>query len=292
MNVCKLCKSPRVTSKYTLGNLMVGRCEDCHFTFVTSEIPDDNLLEMYASDGAVDFLASRKKRNLIKFKKRLSEIGKLYKGQVVGLHLCDVGCGVGDFCYLASRNKINAVGIDISEPAIKLARQQYGEYAEYYNVNIDDMVQSKKNRVFDVVTLWDVIEHCKDPHKIIVYCKRLIKKDGFICINTPNGDSLYDKLANVAYRLNLQLGRKMLKQRYSTAHLQLWTQSTLKKLLRYYDLEVVISKRIRELTMVPSDYIKAMGADNSTTRLLRCIDGIIEKMWPIRNKILVYAQVK
>jgi len=291
MTVCKLCRSCRVKSKYKLGFLMVGQCEDCHFTFVTSDVGDHELLQMYSSKDAVAYLATRENRQSVKFKKRLSEIGKLYKGQVVGLHLCDVGCGVGDFCYLASRNGINAVGIDISEPAIKLARERYGEYAEYYNVNIDDMVQSK-NRVFDVVTLWDVIEHCKDPHKIIAYCKTLVKKDGFICINTPNCDSLYDKLADVAYRLNLQVSRKMLKQRYSTAHLQLWTQSTLKKLLRYYDLEVVISKRIRELTMVPSGYIKAMGANNSAIRLVQCIDGIIEKIWPVRNKVLVYAQAK
>lgn len=288
---CKLCQSSNVRQKYTLDRLDVGQCRDCRFTFITSNVADAELMEMYTSEGAVDFLVSREARNVAKFEERLVEIKELHNGQIEGLRLLDVGCGAGDFCYLAAQNGIKAVGIDISGSVIEVAQQRYGEHAEYQSIDVEEMVRSG-GELFDVVTLWDVIEHCTDPCKVISCCRSLVKKGGFICINTPNCNSLYDKLAAVAYRMNLRIGKKMLKQRYSTAHLQLWSKPTLKKLFGNYGMEVVMSRYIRELTMLPSDYIKAMGAGDSVVRAVGCVDGIGEKLWPIRNKVLAYAQVK
>ncbi|MDP6380374.1 MAG: class I SAM-dependent methyltransferase [Phycisphaerae bacterium] len=287
---CKVCQGDSVSDKYRLDPLIVGQCRDCRSKFVTSDIKDSDLIAMYSSEGAVDYLATREERNLVKFERRLREIKRLRGNGVNGLRLLDVGCGVGDFCYAAARDGIRAVGIDISGSAIKLAQERYGDHAEYYNVRIEDMVR-RTGEAFDIVTLWDVIEHCRDPLNIISCCRSLMKKGGVICIDTPNCDSLYDKLADVAYRVSRRIGKRMLKQRYSTAHLQLWTELTLKKLLSRCDLEVVASERIRELTMMPSCYVKAMGANERTVRLVQSVDEIAERIWPIRNKVLVYAQV-
>ncbi len=290
MHICKLCQGSKVKHKYTLGNLTVGQCQDCGLTFVTTDIKENDLIEMYSSRDAQEWSSIGDKRHLIKIDKRLSEIAQLYNGQVKGLELLDVGCGGGEFCYRASRRGIKSVGIDISSYAIDFARKRHGEYAEYYNIDIKDMAR-KKGKTFDLVTLWDVIEHCKDPHKLISYCKSLVKKGGFICIETPNGDSMLDTIAHVAYLLNPKIGIRV--ARYSRTHLQIWTSSTLSRLMSCYGLKVVMVKLARELRYAPSLSFKSMCANTLLAPLMRriyLIDPIVEKTWPIRNKLLLYAE--
>ena len=47
---------------------------------------------------------------------------------------------------------------------------------------------------FDVVTLWDVIEHVPDPKSMLTEINRIIKPDGLVVIRVPNGKSLDSKL--------------------------------------------------------------------------------------------------
>lgn len=288
---CKLCHGFRVKSYYKLGELIVGQCKDCHFKFVINDIKEDALQDMYSSQDAVNYFLVRENRHLKKFNKRLSEIMWLYKNEVEGLTLLDIGCGGGEFCYLASQNNIRTTGIDISKSAIQLSQQRWGKFAEFINIELEDYIKISK-RKFDIITLWDVIEHCKDPHKIISGCLSLVKKGGYICIDTPNGESLYDRISHIVYLINREAGAKLLKQRYSIAHLQIWTQNTLSRLLKHYGIEVVIMKKIRELTSVPSMYVETMDINMAWLMpFIRKMDFLIETLWPIRNKLLIYAQV-
>lgn len=289
MNTCKLCQSYKVEELYKLDSLIVGECQDCHFTFVTDDVKDSDLINMYSSQKMIDYFLIRQKCNLANAKKRLSEIKRLYKGNIKGLRLLDVGCGAGEFCYTASRNGITTTGIDISPSVVELSTRRYGKFAMFLNTTLEDFRKEAPDK-FDIVTLWDVFEHCQDPRMVLSGCLSLLKTNGLICIDVPDGDSLYDKIANITYRLNKRIGRKLLGKRYTQAHLQVWTQPVLSRLLQAYGFRIVTIKNIRQLTAIPSWFIEGMGLKVSNIPFMRIFDSLIEATWPIRNKILLYAK--
>ena len=48
---------------------------------------------------------------------------------------------------------------------------------------------------FDVVTLWDTIEHIEDPLKAMLIVNRILKEGGIVAVYTPNIDGLFSKLS-------------------------------------------------------------------------------------------------
>ena len=54
---------------------------------------------------------------------------------------------------------------------------------------------------FDVVTLWDVIEHVPDPVKTLSLVHRILKDDGLVMFVTPNVGGLFPKVAYLAARI-------------------------------------------------------------------------------------------
>jgi O-antigen chain-terminating methyltransferase len=123
----------------------------------------------------------------------------------------DLGCGRGEFLELLNENKINALGIDIEEKAIQICKNKG--------------LQVKKENVFDYLSNTDkidgifashLIEHLKN-HELIRFikaCYNKLKKGGFICLVTPNSESLaahleffYNDLTHIKFypRIIIQL---------------------------------------------------------------------------------------
>lgn len=96
----------------------------------------------------------------------------------------DIGCGAGRFGQkLIELNKaIELVGVEIFEPAAKEAMKSYrvvhtGDIEELY---------LKYNNYFDVIICGDVLEHMKEPEKLLQRIRTWLKKDGRIICSVPN----------------------------------------------------------------------------------------------------------
>jgi 2-polyprenyl-3-methyl-5-hydroxy-6-metoxy-1,4-benzoquinol methylase len=100
-------------------------------------------------------------------------------------NLLDVGCATGEFLEAAKKRGWSAHGIEISEYGSNICKQKG------LNVNrgILDQAALPENH-FDVVTMWDVLEHTPDPYKELLIVNRLVKKKGLICLSVPNFGSL------------------------------------------------------------------------------------------------------
>jgi hypothetical protein len=102
----------------------------------------------------------------------------------------DVGCG--EFSPLSSfRPRITTVGIDAFPEAIEKskARGMHDHYivADIIKDNLDDVLTRFDGRKFDLVTLYDVIEHLpkKLGYELLDRCERLTSK--YVLLQTPNG---------------------------------------------------------------------------------------------------------
>jgi SAM-dependent methyltransferase len=101
------------------------------------------------------------------------------------LDILEIGCGCGYLIYSLNNLGHRAIGIDISEIAIKFAIENFGP--NYFKANIDEFIKINKKK-FDLIIAIETIEHLPDPLDFIKKCFILLKKDGRLILTTPNKD--------------------------------------------------------------------------------------------------------
>jgi 2-polyprenyl-3-methyl-5-hydroxy-6-metoxy-1,4-benzoquinol methylase len=96
----------------------------------------------------------------------------------------DMGCGLGFFVQYATRFPgWEAHGCEISPAAVRYAREKLG-LTKIHCGRLDEVKLPEQS--FDIVTMWDVLDHLLEPDAILQKCRSLIKPNGFCFIRTPN----------------------------------------------------------------------------------------------------------
>jgi SAM-dependent methyltransferase len=99
---------------------------------------------------------------------------------------------------------------------------------------------------FDVVTLWDVIEHTPDPTRVVQTTRELIRPGGLLVINYPD----------IGSWLARALGRRW--PFLSSVHLYYFTRETIKSLLKRHGFEVIeMRAHVQRLEL---NYLLSRGA--------------------------------
>lgn len=98
--------------------------------------------------------------------------------------LLDMGSGLGFFLKaMVPHRGWDVHGCEISPAAVRHAREQLG----LHNVLCSPLQDADLPRgSFDVITMWDVIDHVPQPDPLLGRCHALLKKDGLVFIRTPN----------------------------------------------------------------------------------------------------------
>jgi len=104
----------------------------------------------------------------------------------LGGELLDIGCGEGLFLAFAQKY-YNVVGIDIDQKAIHAAKELYG-VQRVYAMTLEEFRRHFPREKFDVVTMFEVLEHLEDPVGTIRDIKAILKPRGILVISVPNRD--------------------------------------------------------------------------------------------------------
>ncbi len=106
--------------------------------------------------------------------------------------LLDFGCGPGDFvAHLHSH--CEAEGCDISAAAIRMAKENHPEIAERFCC-LKPGIPLPYNQRFDVICMWDVLEHLGDPLPVISEVLECLRPGGIFCLSTPDFGSAAARL--------------------------------------------------------------------------------------------------
>lgn len=111
------------------------------------------------------------------------------------LRYLDVGCGGGIFAESAARlpNTLGVVGIDPSNEVIGVARTHAAQdpllldsgRLEYRNDSIENLSTPKgPEEQFDVLSLFEVIEHISHPAPFLSSCLPFVKPGGWLVMST------------------------------------------------------------------------------------------------------------
>jgi SAM-dependent methyltransferase len=99
--------------------------------------------------------------------------------------LLDVGCGLGYFLKFMKEHAPlwDRAGCEMSPCAVEFAKRELG-ISEIYCGTIEG--SGFRENSFDIITLWDVIEHIPDCSGFLKKIHSLLKEDGILFIHTPN----------------------------------------------------------------------------------------------------------
>lgn len=115
---------------------------------------------------------------------RLKQFINILKRPANKIKLLDVGCSSGAFLNSATRLGFVAEGVEPARKAVDTAVKNG------LNVKCGTLEAVQYNeQCFDVVTLFEVIEHLKDPVSLLKEIHRILKKNGILMIGTGNANS-------------------------------------------------------------------------------------------------------
>jgi 2-polyprenyl-6-hydroxyphenyl methylase/3-demethylubiquinone-9 3-methyltransferase len=121
-------------------------------------------------------------------------------GGLSAKQVVDVGCGGGILTESIAVRGARALGIDLGEKALGVARLhklESGVDVEYRLVSAEALAVEAPD-TFDVVTCMEMLEHVPDPALVITACAKLAKPGGVVIISTINRNAKAYALAVVA----------------------------------------------------------------------------------------------
>lgn len=165
----------------------IVQCNHCGLVYSNPRWTGDELIDAYTAVEDEAYQSQREARELT-FAKHLRELEKI-TGPANGRSLLDVGAYIGVFVEAASSRGWDARGVEPSTWAVSAARNRglnliHGTLA----------APQLDNCNFDVVTMWDVIEHFADPSAELARVHTLLKPGGWLVVHTMDIDSLVARL--------------------------------------------------------------------------------------------------
>ncbi len=166
----------------TPAQVDIVECADCTFAWQfplvrTAEQSVEHFEDAYTDQGEnkSEYFEPEKKKKIAKLE--MAFLGEL---NVQDKTLLDIGAGAGTFSAVAASEGWEVTAVD---PAIDAKR-----LLDYPSVTVikGSTDQIEVGKMFDVVVLWDVIEHVPNPLGFIDDIKKFVKPGGWIVLETGN----------------------------------------------------------------------------------------------------------
>lgn len=171
------------------GEYEIIVCENCRLFYTYPQLSKEEIA-IYYPDNFICYTPSiNHEGNIIKrfdkqrgVSKRRRHIQRYFqrKGKIL-----DIGCATGNFLNEMKKYGWECYGVEPNFKSATHARDLYGiQVTSGYFEDIHF-----PNNYFDVVTLWDVLEHTQEPQKIVKEIFRILKPDGFLFLSLPNSNA-------------------------------------------------------------------------------------------------------
>jgi 2-polyprenyl-3-methyl-5-hydroxy-6-metoxy-1,4-benzoquinol methylase len=186
---CSLCNENCPESTIFIKNRFPYRkCPNCELVYPSPRPKLEYIYEQYVSGRFSNtfhelYLPTADYRMKTIFKERVLD---LIKPKVGSGRLLDIGCSSGHFLKVAKDNNFDTFGVEPNPDMVQFANKE---------LNLDNIVNGTledakfDDEYFDIITLWDVLEHVVDPYELLVGAHRVLKPGGWIFAYTENYES-------------------------------------------------------------------------------------------------------
>ena len=194
------------------------KCRNCGL-YYSSPRPDSTELEKGYSEVKDTIYKDEMDGRTRIFKRSLKNLSRYkQKGK-----LLDVGCSLGVFLSEARKQGWQVQGIDPSKWSV-------GQCRKLFNIKIrqgtcENLICFKKE--FDVITMWDVLEHLHDPLESLIQCRNALKDDGLLAFSTVDFGSIYARILGRSWPWLMKM------------HIYYFDKNTIKKYLEKAGLKLI-----------------------------------------------------
>lgn len=192
--ICLNCGSANVRSH--THNML--RCQDCSFFFLT-QAERDRQQAQFATETVQEPSKERIASLKQKYPKDNPPRKHLYQRYAkkaiewydTDLQALDIGASGGFFLYELEQRGVPAEHLIVNEidhSYIALTQDYFG-----YQTEVTNIEQYQPDRQFDLVTMFDVLEHIADVDKTLEIIYSALKPGGRLLLKLPNGRFAYAK---------------------------------------------------------------------------------------------------
>ena len=198
-------------------------------------------------------------------------------------NLLEVGSGSGIFLETAAKRGWKVHGLDISPRAVELARD---------NCPTAHVICAPIERsglpigTFNLIALWDVIEHVEDPEGLLQQARSLLASGGYLIMETPDEGCFARQLVRFAHKATA--GRvSFLRALYYPAHRWYFSRRAMATVLQRVGFDQIRFYREQTVSEFGQRKVSAYGVfQNWPYR----IAGVVMKLVPVlHNKMVVMA---
>jgi SAM-dependent methyltransferase len=208
------------SSRLRAGHLSIVRCRECGLMLSNPRDDDATLARVYAALEDTSYAAEDDNRRRVAH----DHVSLVRAFRPAPGRLLDVGCATGIFVCAAREAGWQAAGLDASAWAVAQARRRCPE-ARFVSGPLEEADFATGS--FDVITLWDVLEHVRSPAETLQAVRRWLAAEGWLFLNLPNADSRIAKLMGRHWVLLLR------------EHLWYFSPPTIARLLRQNGFELI-----------------------------------------------------
>jgi 2-polyprenyl-3-methyl-5-hydroxy-6-metoxy-1,4-benzoquinol methylase len=165
----------------------IVQCRQCGLVYTNPRLDDQDILGTYEAVEDRLYLEEREGR-VLTFEHHLKPL-EMLTGHPERRALLDVGCHIGVFVEIAASHGWQAWGVDPSHWAVARARTR-GLHVKQGTLETADLPEA----AFDVVTMWDVVEHVPDPRRTLDRAYGLLRPGGLLVVHTIDIDSFFARM--------------------------------------------------------------------------------------------------
>lgn len=168
------------------------RCQECDLVYANPRPSEEAMasrLEMWGKQHSArnEHLRDRVRSQRVRV--------RLLRTYCSSGSLLDFGSGDGSFLRAAMDAGYRAEGVEKAAAAAEFARSHFG--ASIRASDIEDA--SLKSGTFDIITMWDVLEHLHDPVHVVKGLGGLLAEDGSLVVLTPHSRGFSSRVRGPAW---------------------------------------------------------------------------------------------
>jgi 2-polyprenyl-3-methyl-5-hydroxy-6-metoxy-1,4-benzoquinol methylase len=171
----------------------IVRCKRCGLVYTDPRRRPADMLNDYEAVEDPRYIAERESR-ILTFRRNIRPLEEMIPARQAGHRraghrLLDIGAHIGVFVEVAQERGWDAWGLEPSRWAVEEGRRRGLNMIQGTLRDAEFDPES-----FDLVTMWDVIEHLPDPAGEMSEVARILKPGGIFCAHTINVESLFARL--------------------------------------------------------------------------------------------------
>jgi 2-polyprenyl-3-methyl-5-hydroxy-6-metoxy-1,4-benzoquinol methylase len=270
---CPLCKKIDGETAFVKNGFKHVRCS-CGMIYVPEVLKDEYLNYVYADpDYEKETHASFRTEPRKSFIEAiyLDGLSLLDKAGANPGKMLDVGCSSGLFMELALKHGFSVRGVEPSEYAVNVAKQHGLDVIQgYFGKGMFE------ENSYDVVVLWDVLEHCEEPGEILEAVIDVLRPGGAFFLQVPNAMGLAPRIMRQDCNMFTGFG-----------HINLFGPETLQKVLKKNGFTRIMMQTVISEISVINNYINFHDPYHGPSLEKENILGVID-IDTIHKKLLGY----